>query len=844
MANETDQQQSAVSQANAPVSSALPPSIVKIQGHEFNLGQLDETQGAKLFSLLPKHRQKLALELKPFFANFKNAIKDIPPELLEPGAMEKLMETLRKQGGYIANDASKDVIAFFNGPYCAELRRSGLYKGVKSTSEIGQLLASGGAVVTESVSAYISALGLPWRALAAGYNEAKEGIDRTPKLTDAQALALAAAYQGGMYMAIDSEVAPIETKAREPNWADKGKSGFETVWQYIAVFGKAVWNLATQWDSKKDFAANWKSSWETARNEYTDGKGFQTYATLLQESAVERTETQARPQIETMLRGIGTVAGVNAAPYLDALQNNTHYVGYDRKIYQTKDGKPQAMAIKGPDGKPLTQDTRQQYAVDQITGGLFQDIGLNANTTGSVAGVTLAAANYKGVAQGVGAAYANHATTRTDKLLEAAKERVKDLEVRADRAIDGKKPHFWSKKPESLEVLERELEAAEKEVAKLKAQKAALPKDPAASLKADGNWFQRQMGRLAEAAQKELPADAKWPTRFGHKFVEVGEWAGNIIGRAGIVVAHGVGIAAGWVKDSAVYLAKDVPVAAYKKLESFSTGVVHGTAEALLPKKTAKISGLTAGLADIANATEAKAGTIGNFVGKTGDLTLKSAVILNPLMNLAHANAENDQAGMAIYGATAAGAVTAAKVVGRRAVPGLNAGMSGVDLIDGYRTGNGAKTAKAVTELGTIGIGGAIGGILGALGGPLAPATIPAGIAIGASISGWISIGTGMIAERMYEKRQKTVPQEVVSAEQPTGALRADPQLSQVVIHQENRTAQAQAQAAAMQDGRPRGKMAFQPMPHTAIGALASNTPAMMTGSQVVAAVAMSSANG
>lgn len=789
-----NQETNTPAQAGAPETSKLPPSIVRIKDaqdgvHEFDLAKLDEKQAAELYALLPEHRQKAAKELAPFFLNFKNAIKDIPEELKKPGAIEACMLQLQKQGGFMAEDTSKEVLAFLNGPYCADLRRSGLYKGVKSTKEVADLAAGVMKTGTESILAYMSALGLPFRLINAGIDKTLEAAGTAAKLTESQAMALATAYQGAMYMATDSETAPAATKSRDPNWADHIQTGAQFGWQYVAVVGMAIWNMVTHYDSKKDFAENWQTAWAEAKTKQTGGKDFFSYDDKLKANAVERTEGKARPEIQAMLKGVGTVAGVNAAPYMDALQNDTYYVGYDSKVYRTIGGKPEAQPVAAPDGNPLTQGMRNAFVGEQVRGGLFDDIGVNANTAGSALGVAGAAATYKGVAQGAAHTVVTESTLVADKRLAKAEEKLKGLEARADRALKGEKSHFWSRKPESLEKLEEAINKAEAEVAALKATRAALPQDPIQHAKEAGNAAQRLMGRMAEEATKELPANAGKVARIAHSFVEVGQWAGSLVGRAGMLTAVAV-------KNTGTFLLKDVPMGVFEKVKGFATGVVHGTAASLTPTNTnGKPGNLAMGLADVANQTEKEAGLIGKLVGKAGTLVLKGASVINPVMNLAHANGENDKAGMAIYGAETAGVVAALKILGRKAIPGLNAGLSSVDFADGYRKGDGAKMVKAGTELGTMGAGGAIGGLLGLLGGPFAPATVPAGIAIGASIGGWLGIGTGIAAERAYMKHHDVTAQ----AEQPapTGALPANAAVSAAVLEQHARTAAAQAKAQA-----------------------------------------------
>ncbi len=137
--------------AAAPAAPAEDPPIVhgiirlrdsNNQLHDFSLDQFGEAEGAQVRALLPPMWQEKIDAQKAFILNYRQTIADVPAELREPGGWEKFCADLSKQKGYVSDETSPAMRAFLDGPHCADLRRSGLYKGYKTTAALGTFLST------------------------------------------------------------------------------------------------------------------------------------------------------------------------------------------------------------------------------------------------------------------------------------------------------------------------------------------------------------------------------------------------------------------------------------------------------------------------------------------------------------------------------------------------------------------------------------------------------------------------------------------------------------------------------------------------------------------------------
>lgn len=281
--------------------------------HEFNLNTLDEASGQELFDALPKERQEAALKQKEFIKNFKNSIKDIPPELLKPGALEELFAKLVENQGYATEKFTDAQRQFLDGNWGADLKRNGFYKGFKRADEVTQLASDALGFAGGTVDSFFAILGLPGRAFSVGVDWSQETLSATPEITDGQALAVAAAYQGALYMSTDwSE---LQKREREPTVADQAVAGFQVGRDNIAVFLMAAWKAVTNFI--KEGKWEWSKAWDEAEKSYTDGKGIASYDARVREHIYSGTEPAKRPEVEEALRAAKQVAGVEVAPYFD-----------------------------------------------------------------------------------------------------------------------------------------------------------------------------------------------------------------------------------------------------------------------------------------------------------------------------------------------------------------------------------------------------------------------------------------------------------------------------------------------------------------------------------------------
>ncbi len=87
--------------------------------HDYSIDSFDTASAEDVFSLLPTNWQSRIEAQAAFFENYQRTISDIPEELRAPGALERLFNTMREQGGYLSEETSPAVRAFLDGPNAA-----------------------------------------------------------------------------------------------------------------------------------------------------------------------------------------------------------------------------------------------------------------------------------------------------------------------------------------------------------------------------------------------------------------------------------------------------------------------------------------------------------------------------------------------------------------------------------------------------------------------------------------------------------------------------------------------------------------------------------------------------
>ncbi|MBX9725661.1 MAG: hypothetical protein K2X09_00205, partial [Rickettsiales bacterium] len=314
--------------------------------HDFSLDQFGEAEGSAVRALLPPMWQAKIDAQKAFILNYRQTITDIPAELRAPGAFQKLFDTLGKQGGYVSDETSPAVRAFLDGPYCAEMRRSSLYKGYKTADAMGTFLSTAGSILAATPEKYFSALTLPVRGLIYAGGWVGDKVSAMPSVTPEQALALASAYQGAMYMATESEFAPKETKTAAPGTAGTAGGYLVSGFNNVMVFAFAAWNMVSGYISGKP--VEWKDAWKDAENYWTSGKGLKGAEETAQEIAVSKALEDVRPAVETLLRS-KTIAGIDPNPYLDVKQGD--FIADGNGVIGTYQGPDAPVTpLPGPDG--------------------------------------------------------------------------------------------------------------------------------------------------------------------------------------------------------------------------------------------------------------------------------------------------------------------------------------------------------------------------------------------------------------------------------------------------------------------------------------------------------------
>ena len=722
--------------AAAPETPAEDPPIVNgiirlrdsnNQLRDFRLDQFGEAEGSAVRALLPPMWQAKIDAQKAFILNYRQTITDIPADLRAPGGWEKLFADLSRQGGHISDETSPAVRAFLDGPYCAEWRRSTLYKGYKTKEALGTFLNTAGSIVAATPEKYISALTLPVRGLIYAGGWVGDKVSAMPSVTEGQALALASAYQGAMYMATESEFAPEKTKTSAPGTVGTAGGYLVSGFNNVMVFAFAAWNMVSGYISGKP--VEWKDAWKDAENYWTSGKGLKGAEETAQEIAVSKALEDVRPAVETLLRS-KTIAGIDPNPYLDVKQGD--FIAYGNGVIGTYQGPDAPVTpLPGPDGvTPLKTQSLEEKRLADLQGGLFSErtttnIGASALGAGAAYGLT-----YKGIHQGYGNVNADGGFGKLSKQAEAAKKALDAAEQRVNDAMQGKREGLL-RKPISL-------------------TEAVVARKTAFDTLTD---LEDQVAKHSSAAVmkgridlQKLPADAGFFQKYvSHPLTVVGRPVG-----AGL--AHTTNAA-----------------------RDMFDGIATGTAQTMAPNHAPRASGAAATktaeiINDVAERTPTSwFGKAGAALGKVGTHLGIASAFVHPVINATNSTDTQGTVTYAGEGAAIAGAtlwksggklgIKALGVGAKKIVPGLNIGVSTVDVVEGYRTGDNQKFRDGSVSLATQGLGTTIGGAIGGLGflaGPVGLASAPAGVAIGSSIGGWLSMATVPAAQYLWPTRQTT----------------------------------------------------------------------------------------
>lgn len=652
--------------------------------HDYSIDSFDTASAEDVFSLLPTNWQSRIEAQAAFFENYQRTISDIPEELRAPGALERLFNTMREQGGYLSEETSPAVRAFLDGPNAAGLRNSGLFKGYQTADAIGNLIAGGANIVTSLPGQYIDALALPVRGLIYAGGAISNELNALPVLSREQALTMATAYQGMMYMATESEFAPRETRTEAPGAVGTAVGGIQSAFNYVAVGGIAVWNLVKGWFTGE--RVNWDQAWADAENYWTEGKGLRSASEIAQTNAVASSLDEVRPAVEARLRQT-TINGVNMAPYL-GVENGSLIVGQDGTVstFNGQDAAP--TPIMGPDGTtPLQAGQIEQTNLQGVPGSLGQDRSISGLTTTGLA-VGGAALTYRGAAQGFARTMVIGNRPGIERTLRSTNSTLNAAQARLDAFDDGTRTTNWRGRPLDRAALQNAVDLAEDARNTAANRLAALPADPIADAQNSSSRITRTLGNLADDANHTLPADASRWQRAVSRVTSFGRPLG-----AGL--AHTFNAGSGAV-----------------------TGTVNGVASAITPN------------------TPSPGGFFGSF-GRWASRGLNAfAPLYTANQTLTNFN-EGDVAGTAIHGTqTAAIAGTMARIGFSRATPIVGGLVSGGEFVNAAAHGDRNGMVSSGIDLGLIGGGAAIGAAAGAIGGPLAPATVPAGAAIGATVGG------------------------------------------------------------------------------------------------------------
>lgn len=323
--------------ARTPAQSATAASasatLVTIEGQQFELSNLNEEEGARLYAALPPEYQHIANQYAVIAKSFDRIAEvQLPSGISLANGFENLKQAYLRGGGALPADAE---------PYLRQmdqqLQNMPGYAEAMSTIRTAR---STGDVVAAAVSGAAAVIAMPARALNF-FNTVWTEIDGavTRDVSDAQALAFGSAYAAALYKQGADRQNMSTTQLIFSNPAaslSAGIAGLPVVGPYIATFFRwAYSNISSAFSANSTPALTWDQAYAEVTQELEANPNFRdrvnAQARAGDMAAAGRTMTAAQ-----------NVAGIATAPIVDAVTNDRTIINSDGQLAQvtTENGLP------------------------------------------------------------------------------------------------------------------------------------------------------------------------------------------------------------------------------------------------------------------------------------------------------------------------------------------------------------------------------------------------------------------------------------------------------------------------------------------------------------------------
>lgn len=324
-----------VAPAPAASTSAAPASatLVTIEGQQFELKNLNEEEGARLYTALPAEYQQIANQYATIAKAFDRIAEvQLPSGISLANGFENLKQAYLRGGGALPSDAEPYLQQMDqqlqNMPGYAEAM--GAIRSARSTGDVIAAAGSGAAAV----------IAMPARALNF-FNTVWTEIDGavTRDVSDEQALAFGSAYAAALYKQGADRQHMSTTQLIFSNPAaslSAGIAGLPVVGPYIATFFRwAYSNISSAFSANGGPALTLDQAYNEVTHELEANPNFR-----------DRVNAQARSgdvaAAGRTMSAAENVAGIATAPIVDAVTNDRTIINSDGQLAQvtTENGIP------------------------------------------------------------------------------------------------------------------------------------------------------------------------------------------------------------------------------------------------------------------------------------------------------------------------------------------------------------------------------------------------------------------------------------------------------------------------------------------------------------------------
>lgn len=325
----TTQPPPAADVAPAPAESAtaapVSATLVTIEGQQFELKNLNEEEGARLYAALPPEYQQIANQYATIAKAFDRIAEvQLPSGISLANGFENLKQAYLRGGGALPSDAEPYLQQMDqqlqNMPGYAEAM--GAIRSARSTGDVIAAAASGATAVIAMPARALNFFNTVW-------TEIDGAIERD--VSDEQALAFGSAYAAALYKqgADRQNMTTTQLIFNNPVASlSAGIAGLPVVGPYIATFFRwAYSNISSAFSANGAPALSWDEAYTQVTQELEANPNFR-----------DRVNAHARSGdvagAGNTMTAAQNVAGIATAPIVDAVTNDRTIINNNGQLAQ------------------------------------------------------------------------------------------------------------------------------------------------------------------------------------------------------------------------------------------------------------------------------------------------------------------------------------------------------------------------------------------------------------------------------------------------------------------------------------------------------------------------------